>query len=604
MSQPQATVNHTGTDTFPATSLWLDRTQWPSIYQGSRRDVLQALTRLPNRHSLNADYVLGQGTLQGAPNLISPREDEQKISCIMRALDSVIDRCEDTVRGTSHNLLCWLLSSRLQSRREFAFNLVVERSSEIRYRRTQKQFLAFVLRMYGMPGDARREMVNVKIKPGMIAQLDRIWEHNIWNYFDLSKGTWPVVERQGSPLAGTYSSVMGGRSIDGSLNNRASQGSDAKEGAEDGEIDDENVEAWELDDDDDDEDGESDYGDSGYYNDFNEYTAGTHQDIFSRISGGSAVSAFDQFLELLFQLCVMLKLKSNQAKQKIRTPIELSSTLYGAVRGWVSHEALRKVEQQRKLLLHEGSAPLSTCTGSFSRSQGLPCAHKLKGLLVRDQALQIQWQPITTLENFEFEPELTCQDLPCQLTIETEQVDRHITTPEPRHLSPAPSMYTPPVSSQLTSGDPASDPTTHLRYDDPRAIHQRYVKSREDWYKAQPPGTWLGNRQYRKAMGLPLGYPKASYSWCLDYKQMGRCCKTSTGLREWTKEEMMAYLDWDKAETNRIEARVAEETENGRLFTSRRGMGELWEMAQRDIDEQKALYSAAEQEESCIVVQP
>ncbi|KAG6978105.1 hypothetical protein FocnCong_v016258 [Fusarium oxysporum f. sp. conglutinans] len=217
---------------------------------------------------------------------------------------------------------------------------------------------------------------------------------------------------------------------------------------------------------------------------------------------------------------------------------------------------------------------------------------------------EIQWQPITTLENFEFEPELTCQNLPCQLTIETEQVNRHITTPEPRHLSPAPSMSTPPVSSQLTSGDPASDPTTHLRYDDPRAIHQRYVKSREDWYKAQPPGTWLGNRQYRKAMGLPLGYPKASYSWCLDYKQMGRYCKTSTSLREWTKEEMMAYLDWDKAETDRIEARVAEETENGRLFTSRRGMGELWEMAQRDIDEQEALYSAAEQEESCIVVQP
>ncbi|EXA31969.1 hypothetical protein FOVG_16738 [Fusarium oxysporum f. sp. pisi HDV247] len=66
----------------------------------------------------------------------------------------------------------------------------------------------------------------------------------------------------------------------------------------------------------------------------------------------------------------------------------------------------------------------------------------------------------------------------------------------------------------------------------------------------------------------------------------------------------MAYLDWDKAETDRIEARVAEETENGRLFTSRRGMGELWEMAQWDIDEQEALYSAAEQEESCIVVQP
>jgi hypothetical protein len=86
----------------------------------------------------------------------------------------------------------------------------------------------------------------------------------------------------------------------------------------------------------------------------------------------------------------LAELKSNQAKQKIRKPIELSSILYGAVRGWVSHEALRKVEQQRKLLLHEDSAPMSACTGSFSRSQGLPCAHKLKGLLVRDQALQLE----------------------------------------------------------------------------------------------------------------------------------------------------------------------------------------------------------------------
>lgn len=100
----------------------------------------------------------------------------------MRALNSVIDRCEDMVRGTSHNLLFWLLSSRLQSRREFAFNLVVERSSEIKHRSPRKQFLAFLLRMYRMPDDARREMVNVKIKPGMIARLDRIWEHNIWNY--------------------------------------------------------------------------------------------------------------------------------------------------------------------------------------------------------------------------------------------------------------------------------------------------------------------------------------------------------------------------------------------------------------------------------------
>ncbi|EMT69788.1 hypothetical protein FOC4_g10000252 [Fusarium odoratissimum] len=276
LGQPR-TINDTGTDTFAATSLWLDRTQWASIYRGSRRDVLRALSRLPDRHSLNIDYILGKGNLEGAPNLISPREDEQKISCIMRALDLVIDRCEETVRCTSHNLLCWLLSSRLQSRREVAFNLVAEKNSEIRYRRTQKQFLAFILRTDRMPEDCRRGVMDVKIKPEISTQLDRIWEHKAWN--------------QSTKIP---------------LNTRTSQGLDRKESNEDDEIDDENVEAWELEDDDDDEDAESDYNDSGHFDDIEGTTAGTHQDIFSGVSGGSAASAFAQFLELLFQLCIML----------------------------------------------------------------------------------------------------------------------------------------------------------------------------------------------------------------------------------------------------------------------------------------------------------
>ncbi|KAH7154784.1 hypothetical protein DER46DRAFT_688925 [Fusarium sp. MPI-SDFR-AT-0072] len=152
-------------------------------------------------------------------------------------------------------------------------------------------------------------MINVKIKPEISAQLGRIWEHNIWNYLDVSKGTWPVVERQGSPLVGTHSIPIGGQSIDDSLNTRAREELDAKEGAEDGEVEDENVEAWELEDEDD-EDDESDYDDSGYYTDIDRSTVGTHQDLFAGISGDSATSACDQFLELLFQLCIMLSTES------------------------------------------------------------------------------------------------------------------------------------------------------------------------------------------------------------------------------------------------------------------------------------------------------
>ncbi|KAF5256282.1 hypothetical protein FOXYS1_13248, partial [Fusarium oxysporum] len=89
--------------------------------------------------------------------------------------------------------------------------------------------------------------------------------------------------------------------------------------------DDENVEAWELDDDEDDEDGESDYDDSGHYNGFDEYAAGTRQDISSGISGDSAASAFDQFLELLFQLCVTLT-ASLDFPQIVRDSNSLDST--------------------------------------------------------------------------------------------------------------------------------------------------------------------------------------------------------------------------------------------------------------------------------------
>lgn len=72
---------------------------------------------------------------------------------------------------------------------------------------------------------------------------------------------------------------------------------------------------------------------------------------------------------------------------------------------------------------------------------------------------------------------------------------------------------------------------------------------------------------------------------------------------------MMACLDWEKAETDRIEAQVALETDNGRIDTGGRGMGELWKLAQEEAEKQEASYLSLEhqreqaEEESCIVVQ-
>lgn len=97
----------------------------------------------------------------------------------------------------------------------------------------------------------------------------------------------------------------------------------------------------------------------------------------------------------------------------------------------------------------------------------------------------------------------------------------------------------------------------------------------------------MGTAWYRKAMKLPQRYDKESYKWCLDYKQMSKHCITATGSRDWTKEEMMTYLDWSKAEDERIEAQVAREMGDNPLANRRRGMKEIWERVERTAESKK-----------------
>lgn len=48
----------------------------------------------------------------------------------------------------------------------------------------------------------------------------------------------------------------------------------------------------------------------------------------------------------------LAEVQYGQAKQQIRVPIVLSELLFGDIRGWISHEALQKVEGQRQRTLH------------------------------------------------------------------------------------------------------------------------------------------------------------------------------------------------------------------------------------------------------------
>ena len=81
----------------------------------------------------------------------------------------------------------------------------------------------------------------------------------------------------------------------------------------------------------------------------------------------------------------LVELHAHQVKQQTRTPLELSAVLYGVIRGWISHEAMSVVEEQRKLLAKTKPPPSPTCTGAYTRVYGLPCLHALDAL--QDEAL-------------------------------------------------------------------------------------------------------------------------------------------------------------------------------------------------------------------------
>ncbi|KAH7147123.1 hypothetical protein B0J13DRAFT_584460 [Dactylonectria estremocensis] len=247
-NQPHVSNKTLDPDSFTSMSLWLDRTQWQSTYRNVRRDVLRASTRLPDRRSLMRDFVLGQGSYEGDSDIISPREDEQKISCIMGALDLVIDRCENTVRHTSRTILCWLLSARLQYFHDRPFSLVAEKNSEKRYR------------FHRMPTAIREKETNISLGSKLSAHLKSIWNHQNKNYCSEKE------EEEG----------------------------EGEEDADNGDDDDE--EDWDA------EFAGVDQDDSGYTSDYIENDGECQFDLPINQADEVAIATFNKFLELLFQV--------------------------------------------------------------------------------------------------------------------------------------------------------------------------------------------------------------------------------------------------------------------------------------------------------------
>ncbi|KAJ0143400.1 Uncharacterized protein HZ326_13829 [Fusarium oxysporum f. sp. albedinis] len=106
----------------------------PIIYKNVRRDILQAMTRLPIRTKAGSD--------------------EEKIMCFLSAVNVMLNRCELTAENTDRVLLYWLASSRLDICQVKPFALKVEQN-------TRK-------------GDHE---VKINLNARLKSQIKHLWEH-------------------------------------------------------------------------------------------------------------------------------------------------------------------------------------------------------------------------------------------------------------------------------------------------------------------------------------------------------------------------------------------------------------------------------------------
>ena len=125
----------------------MERTRWPITYQAVHRDILLGLAD-PPAMPRGDDWTIGSSKHELL--VVSPAEDEQRIWHLTKAVEAVLDRCEETMRRTGRPLLCWLITTRPSPCFPKPFKFLGRETTRKSYRRWLKGFLAFVFRAWRM----------------------------------------------------------------------------------------------------------------------------------------------------------------------------------------------------------------------------------------------------------------------------------------------------------------------------------------------------------------------------------------------------------------------------------------------------------------------
>ncbi|KAJ0122860.1 hypothetical protein HZ326_31556 [Fusarium oxysporum f. sp. albedinis] len=247
------------------------------------------------------DYYIGHGQQCGLDeDFVSSGEDEDRIACLVRVVDVMISRCEETARRTSRHMLCWLRSTQASSIYSKPFTLV-QPTSSTKYRLLLKRCLAMILRIYRLPHDKRLQVTGLALNRKQLQFLNAIWNHGAFT-------DWAALEE----LAGRYKHSAGYAQAAVAGRGDCSQSANGEEEEEEeSEEDDMRKEEEEDNAEDHSEEGvggahqqEEDRGFTTWLKDLGEITDDDEYD--TEVEAGAAPGSPEELVELLFGLTLAL----------------------------------------------------------------------------------------------------------------------------------------------------------------------------------------------------------------------------------------------------------------------------------------------------------
>ena len=143
------------------TTPWLKHTGWPQRFWNRPLDVITASAKLPVRgtSAYEEDLVLGRwkGEL-----LYSTGASENRMRVLMRAVDDMFDRAENTLESTPYQSRCWLTSYRQGMFRHRPLRIMSAATAR-GYKSKWKKFICYIFRAFDLDPSLRREIHSVPL---------------------------------------------------------------------------------------------------------------------------------------------------------------------------------------------------------------------------------------------------------------------------------------------------------------------------------------------------------------------------------------------------------------------------------------------------------